>query len=135
MAQGRANIWALLVVVFLHQFLGFLWYAPQTLGVRWAQALGKDEAFLNTAAPVVFVMAIVAAFFLSYVLALLIRMAHIQTVGGGIKMGLLVWMGFVLPTLVVHYMFAQFTLELLWIDALKELVGLLISGAILAVWR
>jgi hypothetical protein len=103
--------------------------------VRWAQALGKEADFLNTCEPIVFVFSMIAAFFLSYVLSLLIRTAHIQSVGGGMKMGFVVWLGFVLPTLVVHYLFAQFPLDLLWIDASKELIGLLIAGSILAIWR
>ena len=60
---------------------------------------------------------------------------HCKTIEDGARLGFMVWLGFVGPVLATHYLFIGFEFDAIAIDAGKELIGLILSGILLTVWK
>lgn len=129
------NLLAIFFTVLALQALGFLFYAPQTLGKRWAKAWGLNLRKLNAKDPVPFVIAVLHAAVLAVTLDFLMRRLGWTSVGGGLRLALYVWLAFTLGSLAQHYRFAQVRTQALAIDAGHDLAQLLLAGLILGAWR
>ena len=128
------NYMAIIAVVALRQVLGFLWYSPFLFLQAWKESVGLDEGdFSLNATP--FIADIFGSFFMAYVLSLMVEKFHCKTIEDGAKLGVMVWLGFIGPILASHYLFIGFEFDAIAIDAGKELIGLVLSGVILSVWR
>ena len=128
------NYLAIFAVVVLRQAIGFFWYSPLLFLQAWKESVGLDEGELTlNATP--FIADILGSFFMAYVLALMAEKFHCKTIEDGAKLGFMVWLGFIGPVLAAHYLFIGFEFDAIAIDAGKELVGMVLSGVVLSVWR
>ena len=125
-------IWAM---VLFQQALGFVWYSPPLFMNLWLKGLGKRPSDLYQSDPVPFIAAIVGAIAFCYILAWVNDKAKAESATDGAIVGGLVWLGFIAPTLAVHYKFIGLSWLAIGVDAGKELVGAVLTGAILAVWK
>ncbi len=133
------NLWAVLVAAGASFLFGGLWYGG--LSKVWMQAAGLTEDRIKGPggpSPIPFVITFVAQTIMACMLAGLI--GHMAKAGlpANIKNGLitafLIWLGFILTTLVVNHQFQMQKLMLTVIDGGHWLGVMLIQGAILGVF-
>jgi hypothetical protein len=72
---------------------------------------------------------------LSFVLAHVLGWAGVTTLGWGVFIGVLVWMGFFVAPALPQGIYENRSFKLFAINAGYWLVGLIIVGGLLAVWR
>ena len=118
--------------------LGFLWYSPVLFGKPWMKLKGYTETSLKEAQKkmggkyaLTFVASIVSAFVLDWI----INEMQITSVSGGAWIGFLVWIGFVMTTQLGSWIFSENKKELYFIDTGYQLVGFILMGAILGMWK
>lgn len=124
---------AVIVAAVVPMALGAAWYAQALFGRQWMRAAGRTQEDV-TAARRGYLVAALAALAMSYVLARLVDYAGATSVGDGLALGVLVWVGFVLTTAAVNGVFAARPLALFAIDGGYHGVSILVMSVILAVW-
>lgn len=128
------NYLAFFSVVIVRLVIGYVWYSPWLFLQAWQESVGLDEGeFILNATPLI--ADVLGSFFIAYVLSLMVEKFQCKTIEDGAKLGCMVWLGFVGPVLAPHYLFIGFEFNAIAIDAGKELVGMVLSGIILSVWR
>ena len=133
MAFAGMNYFAVLVAAAAAFIFGGAWYG--ILGKVWLAALGKSEAAIKSGPPMAVRLAVAAAALLvmAYLLAGVI--GHLGpgqvTLAHGLVAGFFIWLGFVMTTLVVNYVFQNQKWTLTLIDGGHWLGVLLIDGAII----
>ncbi len=134
----QVNIPAVLVSAVAAFALGALWYSPVLFAKQWMKAQGhtpeKLEAMkkgMARAYGVSFVCFLVTA----AAMALLIGRLGIGSVLGGIKLGVLCWVGFAATVGLTANMYSDKPLSAYLIDAGYQLVYMVIMGIILALWH
>lgn len=114
-------------------FLGAVWYG--VFGQAWLNFLGKRKEDLNPSDPTPYIVALVGAVLNAFALACLLRELKVETVGHGAMYGAAAAVGFVLATTAKHYSFSGYKWGLFAIDAGYDLVGFVVMGAILGLWK
>ncbi len=133
--MSRTNHWAVLVLVLVHQGLGFLWYSPFLFLNQWLTGLGKTKAQMNPSDPVPFIAAILASIVSCYIIAFLVDKTHSSTFGEGVMLGITLFLGLVVPAIAPHYLFAGVAKPVLLIDLSGSFVTTLITAVVLSVWQ
>jgi hypothetical protein len=85
--------------------------------------------------PVQFGVAFVTRVLLAYVLAVFVGWAGARGVGAGAEIGFLAWLGFVIPLAVGQAAFERKPWQVLAIGLPESLIGFVLMGAIVGVWR
>jgi len=125
------NPWAVLVAGLVHMITGLVWYMPMLFGPAWAVLTGKDLK----PAKVWLVPGFVGHMVIALVLALIVTLANATTVLGGLLVGALVWIGFVVTLEIGELIWEKIPVKLFLIRAGEHLVALGLAGIIVAVWR
>jgi len=133
MAFAGVNYLAVLLGAVAAFIFGGAWYG--VLGKRWLAALGKEEAAVRSGPPMALrlAIAVLALLVMGYMLAGVI--GHLGpgqvTLRNGLIGGFFIWIGFVLTTLIVNYVFQNQKPMLTVIDGGHWLGVLLIEGAVI----
>jgi hypothetical protein len=131
----HVNHWAVLVSALILWFLGAIWYSPALFAKPWMAALGivpggpkKGLAFGMIAS---FVGDVLAAFALLHV----VLWSGADNYAAGAFVGFLCWLGFFAATTFPQGIYEGRPAKLFLVNAGYWLVGLVIVGGLLAVWR
>jgi len=125
------NLLAVLVAGIAHMVTGLIWFQPKVFGNAWAKLTGKDLK----PAPGWLVAGIIGHQVIALVLAVIVNLANVTTPAGGVVVGILVWIGFVVTLEIGELIWEKIPFRLFMIRIGNHLVALSIAGAILAVWR
>ena len=98
------------------------------------EALGRPLTEASAVDPVALALDIVGWFLASYVIAWLVQKTGSDTAAKGALLGLVLWLGLAVPTLMPHYAFAGIKPVVTVIDLANVLVACVMTGAILAAW-
>lgn len=130
------NYLAVLIAALINMFLGMLWYSPYMFGKMWIAALGKSEEELKkSASGPIYIVSMVAALILAYVLAHIIIYAQATTVVQGIQTGFWVWVGFTVTTLLPVYLYEKRPMKIYFIYIIYQFIALVLMGLVLAIWK
>ena len=128
------NHWALLVSALIQWVVGAIWYSL-LFNKPWMALTGhtpgvkpKNAVFAMASS---FVVSLVLSFFLMHV----VYWSGAHDLGFGALVGLICWVGFIAAPLFSQHIFEQRSFKLYWINAGYWLVSMVLSGALLAVWR
>jgi hypothetical protein len=80
-------------------------------------------------------IAIFNSFLMAFILANVIAWSGASGIGGGLLVGFLMWLGFTGFTFGVNHAFEDRSFRLWFINSGTFLMGLLVMGVILAVWK
>ena len=135
----RINYPAVLVAGLLYWMLGALWYSPLLFAhkfielMRWTPA---DIAAVQASGTGKLVaIAFLSSLVLAYVLAHFLRFTHAENARDGIRTAFWLWLGFVVTSNLETVLFEQRAVGLYLISNGYHLVGFLLMGALLAVWK
>ena len=109
---------------------GFIWYAPQVMGNRWLELIGKPMDELGDARQGMLATG-VAALVMAFIMAHVVAFTNATSWQLGAESGFWMWLGF-MATNVGIYGFEGRNWKLWPIDKLWMLFGLLAMGAIIA---
>lgn len=132
LAFSDLNIWAILVAGVVNMAIGAAWFSTALFGKKWMDYLGFKMEELNPS-PWLYLVAFILGLVIAVVMALFLQGASgaLQ----GLAYGALIGLGFVIPTMLTHYLYEQRKGGFMLIIAGHELVVFLTYGAILAGWQ
>jgi hypothetical protein len=125
------NLLAVLVAGLTHMVTGLVWYRPGLFGNAWA-ALTRAEL---KPAPQWLPAGVVGHLLIALVLAVVVQLAGATTALGGLAVGALMWLGFVVPLEIGELIWEKIPFRLFLIRIGNHLVALGLAGIVVAVWR
>jgi uncharacterized membrane protein YpjA len=126
------NWLAVIVAAVLGVAIGFAWYMPQVFGRRWAATIGRDLPDSGAVSPAIYLVNVVQALVVAYVLALLIDGLGVVSLAEGLIVGFVVWLGFAAVPTLNSVLFERRSLEYWVINAGYGLVSILAMAAVIA---
>ena len=135
------NMWAVLVSALATMVAGFLWYSPMLFAKPWTILMGYDPndkakmAELQKGAGPSYMMSLIASILSAFVLGKLIAVSGTVGAVDGLKIGLVVWLGFVTTVQFTNALFSRQPNKLYMINTGYQLVCYVAMGAILGAWR
>ena len=128
--------WLAIVAAVVSNFvIGGLWYSPMLFVNRWLAMSGVDKKVFDAGLPKALIGDFFSALVIALVLNQVIRWSSAAGAIGGIEVGALVWIGFVASVLLTQVTYEHRPFGFFVISAGYRLVTMLVSGAILSVWR
>ena len=117
--------------------LGHLWYSPALFGKQWMAETGitPDPEKMRVAMPKMMSMGFLSSIISAYALAFILNAGGFTSVGDGVKIAFVAWLGFMAT---IHYhgmLYGGTSRRLFMIQAGYDLVGLVLMGIILSIWR
>jgi hypothetical protein len=126
------NIWAILVASILNMAIGFVWFSMALFGKPWMAGLGFKVEDLKPE-PKLYIITYILGLFMAVVMALFLQ--GVDNVVHGLAYGGILALGFVIPTLVTHYLYEMRKGKLIFIIAGHVFVVFLVYGALLGAWQ
>jgi TRAP-type C4-dicarboxylate transport system permease small subunit len=136
MPEMDVNYAAVITATIFCFILGAFWYSSLMFGRQWLAALGKSEDDLKKGGGfAAYLLSFVGWLLATYVLANIINFSGANTLGNGMIIGFLCWLGFTAAMTLMHNMFEKRGASLWLVNSGYTLVGFLISGAMFGVWK
>jgi hypothetical protein len=129
------NHWAVLVSALILWVLGATWYSPALFVKPWMKALGVTPDGEKKGLAAGMISSFIGDLILSLVLWHFVTWADATTYGRGAFIGFLCWLGFIAAPAFPQGIYERRPFSLFLINTGYWLVGLLITGGLLAVWR
>ncbi len=132
------NLWSILVASVVAFAISAVWYSPILFGKEWMSLLGyteKDIAEtkkkgLTKSYVIQFIMTIITFIVIAFVISAL----NAQNVRDGAFIGLIAWVGFIVPVTVSCMLWEKSPLKLVLIDSIAMLICWIVGGAIIGAW-
>ena len=122
--------------------VGFVWYNPKVFGTAWMKEVGMTEEDAQKGnMPMIFGIALVVAFLLSFWFNYFIQSAHpdtlaeFSTFGHGAFHGAFVGILVAMPVLVTNSLFEQRSFKYMAINVGYWIVTISVMGGIICAWR
>jgi hypothetical protein len=128
------NWWAVIVAGVIKFVIGSVWYTV-LFGKRWRELQGVPEGAPMDGMVTAMVVQLIGDLIMAYVLARLRIHYGAATLWDGVVIGFMAWLGFVATIMVALIFYEKKKPELIAINAGYQLVGIVVMGAILAVWQ
>jgi len=121
--------------VFLWLF-GAVWYSPPLFAKPWMAMLGIQKGQSKQASLIAgMISSLIGDLVLSFILAHFIIWSDASTIGWGALIGFLVWCGFFAAPNLPQGIYEGRPFKLFAINNGYWLIGLLVSGGLIAAWR
>lgn len=131
-SKKKINYMLLAIVVVIMQIVGALWYSPILFGKLWAWNLGLTlQQVSDRLGTSPYLISILGSLLMCMVLNRMVVITKTKTLVGGVRLAVLLWLGFVFTSVATHYAFIGLT-RMIFIDVGKDLLVMIIAGAILA---
>jgi len=125
------NLWAVLLAGIVRTVIGLLWFMPKLFGNSWVELTGKEMRPANRWIPA----GLIGHQVMAFVLAVIVNLANVTNVVGGMVVGISVCLGFMATLEIGELIWEKIPLKLFLIRVGNQLVGLSSAGVILAIWR
>lgn len=135
------NLWAVLVSAVATMVVGFVWYSPMLFAKPWMVLMGYDPndkakiAEMQKSAGPSYAMSLIASVLSAIVLGKIIAVSGTVGALDGLKIGLVVWLGFVTTVQFTNALFSRQRNQLYMINTGYQAVCYVVMGAILGAWR
>jgi len=132
---SNASILAILVCGVFQWFLGAAWYSPALFAKPWMAALGIVPDGEKKGLVFGMICSLIASLLLSFVLWHMVSWARVDNWGAGAFIGFLCWLGFVAAPQFPQGIYERRPARLFLINTGYWLVCMVVTGAVLVVWR
>jgi len=130
--------WPALVVAMIVSFLFEAGWFSAFLK-PWLNGIGRSMDWMTSqpgvSVPIQFAVALLCSFVTAAILSVSIQASGEQTLFRGIKVGAVLWFGFIATTLAKNYIFEVRPISLYAINAGYCLIDLVLMGAIVGAWK
>lgn len=125
--------WLAVIVATIAGFaVGAVWYT--VLGKQWLAAIGKTRDQLNSS-PAPFIIGIVVELVMAYFLAVVIgNIFGSVTVANGLLAGAVMWLGFIMPPMILNHRYQNMSWTLTALDGAHLLLVLLVQGLVIGLF-
>jgi hypothetical protein len=130
---GSINWLAVVVAAVVGLVIGFVYYAPQLMGRRWAASAGATLP--SGTPPAMTLVGTIVSVLITAVALGVLASATGATGNDGAALGFICWLGFVLTWTVSGALYERRSWTYVWITALQGLISLLVMGAIIGYWQ
>ena len=141
MHMHSLNWLAILAAAVATMILGFLWYSPLLFAKPWMREMGYDlndkakmDEMRKSAGPV-YAGSFMASLIAAFTLALVLHGMRADSLHFGLMASFHIWLGFVATVQFTGALFAKQSMRLFAINTGYQLVGYLVMGAILVLWK
>jgi hypothetical protein len=135
MTHLHFNLWAVLASGGLMWVLGALWYSPVAFSKPWMALVPGPQGDKKKAMIAGMIMSLVGDILLAFVLAHVIIWAGSHEFVHGVFIGFVMWMGFFAAVAIPQGIFEGRPFKLFAINQGYNLLGLMLMGGVLSVWR
>lgn len=135
MSLSNVNWLAVIVCVLLNVAAGFIWYHPRVFFDAWWRGIGRRADESPAPSPTLYIWTLLAALVEAVFVSMLLDAMGSASLASGLQAGFMIWLGFVATTNLVNNLFAGRGWTVWAIEAGNHLVYLLLTGAILSIWR
>jgi UDP-N-acetylmuramyl pentapeptide phosphotransferase/UDP-N-acetylglucosamine-1-phosphate transferase len=125
------NFYAVFAAWIFHTISGLIWFQPGFFGKEWSKLTGKD---IKPAKKWI-IPGLIGHLVMVFVIVIIIRIANLSSGLGGLLIGLLCWVGFVVPLELGELIWEKIPFRLFLIRIGNQFVGMGISGFILGAWQ
>lgn len=133
MLSFSVNWLAVIIATVVGMALGFGWYT--VLSRAWLNALGRKPEDIDASDYSPYIWSVVVQFVMAYVLAVLTpAVFEATTVGNGVMMALIAWVGFVLTAMILNHRYQGRSWALTAIDGGYILGVLVLQGIVIGLF-
>jgi hypothetical protein len=125
------NYLAVLVAWIVHIVMGLIWFRPELFGNEWSKLTGKE---LKPAKRWL-IPGLIGHLLMIFVLLALIKLTNASTGFNGMFIGLLAWIGFVVPMESGELVWEKIPFRLFLLRTGNQLIGMAVAGFILGAWQ
>ena len=125
--------WLAVIVATIAGFaVGAVWYTA--LGKQWMAAIGKTRDQLN-AGPQPYIIGVIVELVMAYFLALVTsNLFGSVTVASGLMAGAHMWLGFIMPPMILNHRYQNMPWRLTALDGGHLLLVLLVQGLVIGLF-
>jgi hypothetical protein len=136
MPEMDVNYAAVITATIISFILGVFWYSPLLFGKQWSAAVGRSEEELKRGGgALAYLLSFAVWLVATYILANIINFSGANTLGNGLIIGFLCWLGFTAVISLMHNKFENRGAALWLINNGLSLVAFLFSGALFGAWK
>lgn len=132
---SNMNHWAILASAVFLWLLGAAWYSPALFAKPWMRALDIEPGHPKDGLAIGMISSFLGDFLVAFILLHFVMWAGATTWGTGAFVGFITWLGFFAATQFPQGIYENRPVKLFAINSGYWLVGLLVIGGVLAVWR
>ena len=132
---SHMNHLAVLVSAVILWVLGAVWYSPALFAKPWMAALGIVPGHPKDGLVIGMISSFLGDFLVAFILLHFVMWSNAFTWGTGAFIGFITWLGFFAATQFPQGIYENRPVKLFVINSGYWLVGLLLIGGVLAVWR
>ncbi len=125
------NYLAILVVWIVHIVIGLIWFRPELFGKEWSRITGKE---LKPAKKWL-IPGLIGHVLMVFALVILFKLTDSNTGFSGLFIGLLTWIGFVVPMESGELVWEKIPFRLFLLRTGNQLIAIAVSGFILGAWQ
>lgn len=131
MPINQINWLAIFIAGLVPMAIGMLWYSPLLFAKKWMSLVGKtEEEIRKEGRGKAYALSLVTSMIMAFVLEYFVMYTGSFDMRSGMRLGFIVWIGFVATTSYASVLFESRPKGLYLINAGYNLVSLLIMGAI-----
>ena len=135
MEKLKINHLAVWILVILFQGISLLWYSQWLFASKWMELVGKSAEDFMGASPFFYIVPIIGAIALYYLMAWLFRELNVTSIGKGILLSFLFWLCFLFLMAFTNDLFSLYPITLTLINKGNYLVCFLLGGILLSTWK
>ena len=132
------NFWPILVAAISSFVIGAIWYSPILFGKEWASLIGMSDKDIDAArkngVTLFYILQLIFTVVTMAVLGFAISAIGITSASDGAFIGLLAWVGFILPIGASMLMWEKKPFKLVLINTISILLSYVVGGAIIGAW-
>jgi hypothetical protein len=125
------NILAVITAWIIHVAIGLIWFRPELFGNEWTRLTGKE---LKPASQWI-IPGFIGHLLMIFVLVVLIKLTHSTNGPCGLFIGLLAWIGFIVPMETGELVWEKIPFGLFLLRIGNQFIGMAASGYILGAWQ
>ncbi len=123
----------IIVAAVVNMIIGMFWYSPFLFGNIWLKLTEKKPEELREVSRV-YSFSIITSLITASILDFFILIAQAGTIFDGIRIGVLIWLGFVATSTLAPYLFEGRPMKLYLLYIAYQLIAFVTMSAILTVW-
>lgn len=127
----HVNYLAVFIAWIIHVAMGLIWFQPKLFGNKWSKLTGKELK----PAPQWLIPGLFGHLLMVIVLVILIKATNSSGYLSGLILGLLTWLGFIVPMELGELVWEKIPFKLFLIRIGNQFIGLAVSGIILSFWQ
>lgn len=131
---SQLNIPAVIVSAIAYFAIGALWYSPVLFAKPWLREMNLKPEEIQSS-PFVYITTFIAILIAVFILSVMVVLIDTNTILGGIFVGAIAGVGFVLTTTGINNLYAGRSLTLTLLTSGYHIAGFIVSGIILAKWK